>query len=227
MEVDAIKLNLQKEIMKLKYVIVILFFLTMVFNSHAQNDSLSDRPMKEYAINRPANILSLGVGTSVANADLPEAKFDLNILIGYKRRLSPSFLLAVEYNKFNIVFDDNFNEGFMSFDFNLEYHFTPKNKFTPYILVGPGLNAANGFEDSGFKFQAGLGIELMVSNGLGLKLQADRSFLSEDLLEGIEFGATNDSYYRITFGTNIYFPLSDRPRVKDDESFIKANQIKN
>jgi len=176
---------------------------------------------------RQNTMLSLGIGSSVANADLEDAQFDLNMLVGFKQRLGSNFMLGLEYNKFNIVFKDIYNEGYMSFDLNLEYLFCPDRKFTPSVFIGPGLNAANGFENSEFKFQTGFGLEYLVSHNIGLKLQVDRSFLSsDDSLDAFEAGAGNDAYYRISFGTNIYLSLGGNKAEKSDEpGFIDSNPI--
>ncbi|MBT8304908.1 MAG: porin family protein [Bacteroidia bacterium] len=175
---------------------------------------------------RPANAIIAAVGSAVANGDLPDAKFDLNFQIGYKRSIGNGFNLNLTYNKFNIVFDNIYNEGFMSWDLDLEYMLFPDKEFTPYIYAGPGLNAANGIENTELKFQLGLGVEIMVSDNVGLKFYADHNFLSsDDVLDAREFGDSKDTFYKIGLGANFYIPDGKR-KIKDDEpSFIKSNKL--
>jgi len=196
----------------------------------AQNPELtSDEPIlvakESKKAARPNNAIIASIGSSVANGDLPEAKLDLNIQIGYKRSLGAGFNINLTYNKFNIVFEDVYNEGFMSIDLDLEFLFFIDKAFTPFLYAGPGILAANGFENSEFKFQLGLGIEYLVSESVGLRLYADRNFLSSDTLDGLEAGASNDAFYKIGFGANFYFPKNGRKVKRGEPSFIKDNKL--
>ncbi len=209
--------------------IVFLFIYALSINAQSVTPPQTEQNTnieKDKNVLRPNNAITAAVGSAVANGDLSEAKFDLNFQIGYKRYLSPNFNIGISYSKFNIVFGDIYNEGFMSFDLDFEYVLFPYKEFSPYLYVGPGFNAANYFEASGFKFQTGVGLEYLVSDNLGLKLYADRSFLSDDILDGVEAGAGNDAYYKIGFGVNFYFPLNSKRKIKDgDPSFIKQNKL--
>jgi len=209
---------------------ILLFCLgTTLVNAQEEQNSASDETAvvkKDKNSIRPEGAIVAAIGSAVANGDLPEAKFDVNFQVGYKRSIGTGLNLSLTYNKFNIVFDDIYNEGFMSFDLDLEYMLFPDKEFTPYIYAGPGLHAANGFENSELKFQLGLGVEFLVSENVGLKFYADSNFLSsDDKLDALEFGDANDAYYKMGIGLNIYLPDSKK-KIKDDEpSFIKSNKL--
>jgi len=209
--------------------IVLLCLCALTINGQNDASALAKNTVnakKSKTVLRPYNVFTAAIGSAIANGDLPEAQFDLNFQIGFKRFLSPSFNIGLSYSKFNIVFEDIYNEGFMSFDLDFEYVVLPERKFSPYIYIGPGFNAANGLEDLGFKFQAGVGVEYLVSENLGLKLYGDRSFLSNDILDGLEAGRGNDSYYKMGFGVNFYLNSNARKKVNEDEpSFIKQNKL--
>lgn len=209
-----------------KIILTILFFTGTLFMSGQDMGSTdSEISSQKKNVVRPDNAITAALGMAVANGDLPEAKFDLNMQIGYKRLLGSGWNLGLTYNKFNIVFGDIYNEGFMSFDLDLEYMFFPEKSFTPYIYVGPGFHAANGFEDSEVKFQFGIGMEVMVSDNVGLKLYGDRNFLGSDILDGLEAGSGNDAYYKLGFGANFYFPRNAK-KIKDKgPTFIKKNKL--
>ncbi len=213
-----------------KLVLIIFFFsgslIVTAQNSKSTSDEQKVVAKKSNIVERPMNAIIGSVGTSVANGDLPEPKFDLNFQIGYKRSIAAGFNVNLTYNKFNIVFKDVYNEGFMSIDLDLEYLFFKDKKFTPFLYAGPGVLAANGFENAEFKFQLGLGIEYLVSESVGLRFYADRNFLSsDDTIDGLKAGAGSDAFYKIGIGANFYFPRNVR-KVKDGEpSFIKDNKL--
>lgn len=212
-----------------KLILIVFFFIGTLFTNGQDsqptvNNEVSDGK-EPSTIVRPKNAIIAALGGAVANGDLPDAKFDLNMQIGYKRSLGSGFNLNLTYNKFNIVFQDVYNEGFMSFDLDLEYMFFPEKAFTPYLYAGPGLHAANGFENSDIKFQFGLGMEVMVSDAVGFKLYADRNFLGNDTLDGFEAGAGNDSFYKVGFGANFYFPRNSKRVKKGEPTFIKKNKL--
>lgn len=214
----------------MRNIVLTLFFLSVSFLVSAQepepaSDELKETFDKSEKIERPMNAIIASAGSSVANGDLPDAIFELNLQIGYKRAIATGFNLNLTYNKFNIAFKDVYNEGFMSIDLDLEYLFMEDKVFTPFVYAGPGLLAANGFENSEFKFQLGLGIEYLVSDSIGLRLYADRNFMSSDTLEGIEAGAGNDAFYKLGIGANFYFPKNVNRVKRGEPSFIRNNEL--
>ena len=66
---------------------------------------------------RGTNAIDVAIGMSIINGDIPNPEFGIYFKIGYQRHLTD----YLTYNKYNVAFKDVSNEGFMSFDLNLEY----------------------------------------------------------------------------------------------------------
>lgn len=176
---------------------------------------------------RGTNVIDLGIGSSIMNGDLVDPLFEIYFHAGYKRYLFPHLNINFSYNKFNLAYDDVYNEGFMSFDLNLETTILPSYRFSPFFYAGGGYNAANYFENTAVKFQGGGGLEYIAVEGLGLKLYADYNYVLSDELDGLIAGASNDVYYRIGFGVNFYFGgIKKKEKIlKSQPSIINSNQI--
>ena len=176
---------------------------------------------------RGKNAIVLAIGASVPNADFNEPLFELYTHIGYKRFFGPYVDISFEYHKFNLAFKDEFNEGFMSFDLNLELTLFPYKSFTPFVFVGGGLNAANYFTSTDSKVQAGAGFEFLVTKAIGIKLFADYNYLFTDELDGKVSGEANDVYWRAAFGVNFYFGKRRKHKKigKDVPTVINSNPI--
>ena len=131
------------------------------------------------------------------------------------------------YHKFNLAFEDVFNEGFMSFDLNLEWYLMPYQTFTPFVFGGAGYHAANYFETTETKIQGGIGFEYLVAERVGIKLFGDYNYLFSDEIDGLIFGETNDAYWRVAFGLNIYFgQFLKKNKIKDKiPTIIKSNPV--
>ncbi|MBA6152971.1 Curli production assembly/transport component CsgG [Gelidibacter maritimus] len=209
-----------------------LVFLTLFsFKTLAQNETLT----VEENFNKKAfftdfrgmNAAEAAIGTSNVNGDLPNPIFEIAFRVGYKRSLSPHLNLGFTYNKFNLAFEDIYNEGFMSFDLNLEYLMAPYHRFSPFLFAGGGLNAANYFTQSAAKFQGGAGIEVIAAKRLGLRLMADYNYVFSDTLDGVIAGGSDDAYWRILFGTTIYFGDGNKKGrlLKDTPSIMNSNPI--
>lgn len=205
------------------------------FSSFAQNEE----PVEDANIDkspffydyRGAHVIEVAVGTAVINGDLPDPMFEIAFRAGYKYSLLPHLNIGLSYNKFNIAFEDVYNEGFMSFDLNLEYVMSPYHKFSPFLFAGGGLNASNYFNQTATKFQGGGGFEIMAARGLGLKLMADYNYVLSDELDGTVVGASDDAYWRVLLGVNIYVGghhkkskiLKDVPSIMNSNPIIKEN----
>lgn len=211
--------------------ITLLFFIVTLLSydvTAQENEQAESLEVLESKISsfgplvRGKTAFTAGIGMGVMNGDLPEAQFDIYFNAGFKQFLGDHVNINLTYHKFNLVFMDIFNEGFMSFDLNLETYLAPYNTFTPFIFAGAGLHASNGFVQTEFKAQAGLGFEVLVDKSIGIKLFADYNQVFSDSVEGVEFGDSDDVYYRIGTGLTFYFgkPLENKiaseiPTVKD------------
>jgi len=176
---------------------------------------------------RGKNAVSIAAGTSVLNGDFANPLFEIYAHIGYKRFLGPHVNLNFGYQKFNLAYKDEFNEGFMSFDLNLELYLFPYHSFTPFVFAGGGLNAANYFTRTDSKVQGGGGFELLVTASVGLKLFAEYNYMFTDELDGKISGDANDVYWRGGFGVNFYFGKRGKHKKskKNEPTVINSNPI--
>ncbi len=206
-----------------------LFIFFLIFNfavAQIPVESQIDKNTAFYDL-RANNAIDIGVGTAVINGDLVDPKFETYFHIGYKRYFFPHFNINVSYNKFNLAYTDIYNEGFMSFDLNLESTLLPHYRFSPFVFAGGGYNASNYFEQTAIKFQGGGGIEYIVMEGVGLKLYSDYNYVMSDELDGLIFGDSDDTYFRIGLGVNYYFGSGNKKTKidKNEPSIINSNQI--
>ncbi|WP_084205887.1 outer membrane beta-barrel protein [Psychroserpens mesophilus] len=176
---------------------------------------------------RGTNAFDVALGTSVINGDFVDPMFEIYSHIGYKRSITPHFGIDIGYHKFNLAFIDIYNEGFMSFDFNLELTVLPHNKFSPFVFAGAGLNASNHFKETANKFQGGAGLEYIVSENIGVKLYTDYNYVLSDTLDGLEAGDSDDTYFRLALGVNFYFGGSKMKskKLKDQATVIDSNLL--
>ncbi|MEZ4792781.1 MAG: Curli production assembly/transport component CsgG [Gelidibacter sp.] len=208
-------------------------FLTVIFgiaqlglNAQSVSNTSQAKKIAFYEL-RGNNVFDIGAGTSVINGDLANPKFEIYFHAGYKRYIFPHLNINLGYNKFNLAYVGVYNEGFMSFDLNIESTLLPHNKFSPFVFAGGGYNASNYFKQTATKFQGGGGIEYIVAEGFGLKLYTDYNYAMSDELDGLVAGASDDTYFRIGFGINYYFGGSKKKAkvLKDQPSIINSNQI--
>ena len=208
--------------------LLMLLFGIFQLSAFAQtsNNLIESKKMEFYEL-RGNNVIDIGAGTSVINGDLVNPKFEIYFHIGYKRYISPYLNINFSYNKFNLAYVDVYNEGFMSFDLNLESTLLPHTRFSPFVFAGAGYNASNYFKQTAVKFQGGAGLEYIVTDGLGLKLYTDYNYVMSDELDGLIAGASDDTYFRIGLGINYYFGRGHKKAkiLKDEPSIINSNQI--
>ena len=177
---------------------------------------------------RGLHAIDLAAGSAtLIDSDYSNSELDLSFRLGYKYHITSHLNINLTYNKYNVVIKDLYNEGYMSFDVNLEYLITPFNKFSPYIFVGGGYNASNYFNTTATKAQAGLGIEYMVAYQVGLKLFGEYNYMFTDELDGLIQGSSDDSLFRIGLGLNIYFGGQKKKEAirKKMKTVINSNLI--
>ena len=126
-----------------------------------------------------------------------------------------------------MAFKDISNEGFMSFDANLEIIPFPKSIFSPFIFGGGGINASNYFETTDSKIQGGAGFEVLIASSIGIILFAEYNMMFTDELEGRIYGESDDAFWRAAIGLNFYFGKRGRKRTinKNEPTVINSNPI--
>lgn len=186
----------------------------------AQATELYDRFLIE---RRGKNAVIGAVGGTVMNGDYANPELEFNAKIGYKHFIKPNFNINFTYNKFNLSNKDIFNEGFMSFDINTEFNFLPYDRLSPYVFGGFGINASNAFKTTDPKLQAGIGLEYLIANNIGLTVYGEHNYVFSDNLDFIEAGSRDDMFYRIGAGVNVYFT---QPKTKFNQKLAVDRQKK-
>jgi len=209
----------------------IFFFLFFLQKTYSQEE-IERNPIKTYNRSygtevRGKNAFSMAAGATSPNGDFADALYEAYMHIGYKRFLGPYVNINISYNKYNLAFKDVFNEGFMSFDGNLEIVPFPKNIFSPFIFAGGGVNASNYFKETDSKIQGGAGFEILVSSLVGIKLFAEYNMAFTDTLDGRVYGKSDDAFWRAAIGLNLYFGKRGRKRniKKNEPTVINSNPI--
>ncbi|WP_338733124.1 Curli production assembly/transport component CsgG [Mangrovimonas cancribranchiae] len=205
-------------------VLTLIVFGWSFITAFSQEANSSYFKKENFFIYRGNNVLEGGLGTSVINGDYSNPMFEIYFKAGYKRYIIPYVNVNVSYHKFNLAAKNIYNEGFMSFDVNLEATLMPYDKFSPHIYVGGGIHASNYFNQTDPKAQAGIALEYIFSDNIGLKIFSDYNHVFSDLVDGLAYGKSNDVYWRLGFGVNYYF---GRKRVKhsNQPTIINSNPI--
>lgn len=176
---------------------------------------------------RALNVGEVSSGVVTINGDFKNPLFQPYFRIGYKRFITKSINIGVTYNKFNIAYENLFNKGYMSFDANLEFLFSPLKRFSPFIYLGSGYNAANYFESTSIKAQGAVGFEYIIFDGVGMRIFGEYNHNFDDKLDGLVSGESNDVLYRVGIGFNLYFGGNKQKekRLKNIKTVIKSNPI--
>ena len=194
---------------KLIVIAIILFFINpAVFaqDETAKEDEKLTTYNQRFGLEvRGSNAVTLGGGTSILNGDYQDPLWEIYFHAGYKRFLGRYVNINFTYHKFNLAYKDLFNNGFMSFDLNLETNLMPYNSFSIFLYAGGGYHASNYFEETETKVQGGGGLEYLLTERIGLKLFAEYNQVFSDEVDGRIFGETDDVYWRMGLGLNVYF----------------------
>ena len=216
------------------YFINSLIFLGFLLNlnilsaqENIQQEQLGEIPKTDFYDYRGTNVVDVSIGASVINGDYPDPLFDVYWHFGYKHYVIPFVNIGIGYHKFNLAYKDLFNNGYMSFDMNIEVLPFPHERFSPFIYFGGGIHASNYFDHVASKIQGGLGVEYIVYEGVGLTLYSDYNNVFSDEVDGRLFGDSDDAYWRMAIGINFYFGGQKKKEklLKNVPTVIKTNPI--
>lgn len=218
---------------QIKCCVGLLILTVFLKNSttQAQNNSSNsqevDLPKTAFYDLRGTHGVSTMLGTAIMNGDYVNPEFGVYFGFGYKKSIIPHVNINLNYNKFNLVYKDLFNKGFMSFDLNAEVLAFPHERFTPFLFVGGGANASNYFKAVDTKIQGGLGVEYIIYEGLSFRVFGDYNHVFSDELDGKIYGNSDDAYWRVACGINLYFG-GEKKKAKllsKVPTIIKSNPI--
>lgn len=179
---------------------------------------------------RTDNVLHGSIGAARINGDYIKPELNLNYRLGYKRYLTSHFNLSLNANKFNLSNKNIFDKSFVSIDANVEYTVLPFDKLTPYVYAGGGTNISNDFNRLNPKLQAGMGLEYLVTERIGITGYAENNFVFSDAVDGLVRGNKDDMYWRFGVGLNLYIgnynTKKDLERTKERERRRALKEIK-
>jgi curli production assembly/transport component CsgG len=220
---------------KLKFVLLLLTISTFgLTNLNAQEYLESNQDNKRlyqklgFYDFRGTNSVDIAIGSSLITGDFPEPEYEIYFRLGYKRFITEHLGASITYNKYNFAFNETFNEGFLSFDFNLEYLMSPFNNISPYVYGGYGYNASSDFETTGPKVQGGLGVEFIVVKQVGIKIFGEYNYVFSKEESPIIQEENSISFLRLGLGLNLYFggQKAKDKLLEDVDTVIKSNTIK-
>ncbi|MBU2940274.1 Curli production assembly/transport component CsgG [Lacinutrix sp. C3R15] len=219
-------------ILQLKQVLTALFLCFCFTQVSGQNQNVTDKELKDKSDisltkYRADNVFTSALGVAVINGDYPDPLFEFYGQVGYKRYINPYVNVNFTYNKFNLAHKNIVNNGYMSFDLNVESTLMPYKLFTPFVFAGGGINASNYFLETGLKIQGGFGVEYLVLEDFGVKLFTDYNHTFDDDLDGKVYGKANDIFWRIGFGVNYYFGIANKKNKipAETKTIINSNPI--
>ncbi len=222
----------KNQILTLIFIFLNLYFVTAqeAVAQEAKTEISNKKLYKEldFLELRGTHVVDAGFGTAMILGDYPDSELDVFFRLGYKYHIISNLNVNLSFNKYNIALNDTVNEGFMSFDLNLEYLVTPYSEFSPFIFGGYGYNASSSFEETHTKVQFGLGLEYLIMDGLGVKLFGDYNFVLSNEQEGLIMPDSDESFLRIGLGVNLYFGGKKRRMeiLENIETVINSNLIK-
>jgi curli production assembly/transport component CsgG len=213
----------------------ILFTLVMtvvcVNSIHSQDtdEKIDKSNYKKFAfLNlRGPSAIDLVAGSALLEGDYEDTEYEVYFRIGYKYHLTSHLGVSLSYSKYNLAIEELYNEGYMSFDLNWEFLLSPYTRFTPFLYGGIGYNASNYFETTTTKAQGGAGIEIIITERVGLKLFGEYNYAFSDEENGLIEPEIDDTFIRMGLGLNFYFGGNKKKEVlrKKLKTVINSNPI--
>ncbi len=156
---------------------------------------------------------ALGVGTSslLYRGDYPNAQLKTGLGLNMLYTSNPFLGWHLNFNMGRLATEKFYSSDVSSLDLIAEYRFMPYDVFTPTAFVGGGYiteNQRNRFDFSNKlypKLQAGLGLEFLFNESVGLRFGFDYNYVFSDALDAVEQGKYNDYYWRGQVGLQFYF----------------------
>ncbi|MHA7058408.1 CsgG/HfaB family protein [Aquimarina sp. M1] len=170
--------------------------------NEAQNTGLYERYFKE---RRGEKAIFANGGLALISGDYNNADLSYAVRIGGKWYFNPYLNTNASFSKFELRNEGAFSEGFHAIDVNAELTLLPFEKLTPFFFGGMGTVNNDDFDSTFFKFQYGGGMEFLVSDHVGVSLNATHNLVLGDKLDKVTQGKRDDQYFNFSFGINWYF----------------------
>ncbi|WP_299826371.1 CsgG/HfaB family protein [uncultured Pontibacter sp.] len=173
----------------------------------------SDVNGRYVAVRRGALGLSGGVGLMLYKGDYSGQKVQTFMEGGLRLSSRNNLAVDIKAGRGNLATATYFNVSTNFAEANLYYNFFPKLRYTPYFQLGSGALLYNSDQQSysidSFDpyVKAGLGIEYLVTDRVGLDLNVSSSYLMNDNFDSVEQGRFNDYFWTAKVGLNFYLNL--------------------
>ncbi len=193
----------------------------------AQNTALYDRYFKE---RRGRKSIFVKGGASLISGDYNNPELSYSIQAGGRWYFNPYLNVNASLNKFELNNQNSFSQGFNGLDLNGELTLLPFEKLTPFFFGGIGTINSDDFKSTFFKFQYGGGIEYLVSDNIGMSLNATHNVVLGDKLDNIAQGKRDDQYFNFSFGLNWYFDnpikMNKKARKQEEEKQEELQKLR-
>ena len=184
--------------------------------TESENTGLYERYFKE---RRGRLGLFLNGGGALINGDYSDKDLSYFFGIGGKWYFNPYLNIGLGIDKFELSNGEAFTEGFNAINLNSELILLPYEKISPFVFAGIGTVNSDNFNKTFFKAQYGGGIEYLVSDEIGISVQASHHLVFGDDLDNIVQGKRDDQYLNFTIGLQYYLkkPLKMESELRKQE----------
>ncbi len=170
--------------------------------TEAQNTALYDRYFKE---RRAQKSIAIKGGAALISGDYNNPELTYSAEIGARWYFNPYINVNASINKFELTNENAFSKGFNAIGLNTELTLLPFEKLSPFLFAGIGVVNDDDFDTTAFKFQYGGGVEYLISDKIGISVNASQNLVLSDELDDIVQGKRDDQYFNFSFGLNWYF----------------------
>jgi len=170
--------------------------------TEAGSTALLDRKLAD---RRGKAAISITAGSANIEGDYGSTKSKVATSVGYKLYFKkPNLNLNFGLGYFQLQ-NQGFKDDFMALDINLEYDFLPYEDLSPFAYIGLGTVSNLDVTNPYAKMQAGLGLEYLPVNNIGIKIFGEQNAVFSDKLDGLAQGKRDDYFWRFGVGLNFYF----------------------
>lgn len=169
-------------------------------NNYRVDNTILQPRRGRFAVNGHAN-------GYIFKGDFGESETKIGYNIGAKFFINKSINLNASFSNFSLENKQVFKQNFNSVDLNAEFIFLPDDNFSPYLYGGIGFISPTQHDVNQLKpkVNAGIGIEYLPINSIGIRAFGEYGFGLNDDWEGYIGGKRKDNLIVFGVGANFYF----------------------
>lgn len=162
------------------------------------------------------NALSLRLGVNRFLGDYDERGFSYFGQLSFHKKIIPHLGFALNANFMEFKIGNDIEQQFAGVDLDMEVFLLPYDRFSPYLMIGPGVLFESSeeddfaFEDNYFKMQYGFGLGYVLSPRLSVNLNVKHHLTFTEDLDDITHGKQDDSYFNLAAGIKFNFGKRDQ-----------------